>query len=70
MRVPLFATFRADRDSKPGTTDTTGRKDNLGEVKHRRSIAWKISTRIEIKLAEDNLSVADELVYPKSGIQR
>ena len=55
MRMPLFATFRADRNSQPGTTDATGRKDNFGEGKHRRSIAWKIFTRIEIKLAEDNL---------------
>ena len=66
MWVPLFATFRADRDSKPGTTNTTGRKDNFGEVKHRRSIAPKIKRRTQIKLAEDNLSVADELVFRKS----
>jgi hypothetical protein len=30
----------------------------------------KISARIEFKLAEDNLSVADGLVYPKSEIRR
>jgi len=70
MRVPLFATFRADRNSKPGTTNTTGRKDNFGEVKHRRSIAPKIRRRTQIKLVEDNLSVADVLVYPKSAIPR
>jgi len=70
MRVPLFATFRADRDSKSGTTNTTGRKDNFGEVKHRRSIAPKIRRKTKIKLVEDNLSVADVLVYPKSEIPR
>ena len=70
MRMPLFATFRADRDSKPGTTNTTGRKDNFGEVKHRRSIALIIRVKTRVKFLEDNLSVVDELVSPISANPR
>ena len=70
MWVPLFATFRADRNSQSGTTYATGRKDNFGEVKHRRSIALIIRGKTRVKFLEDNLSVVDELVSPISANPR